>query len=660
MREKLKLFASYFQLLLPYWDKSLLSLLAVGVSVVFGMVTPLVTKVLIDDVYPSQDLKLLTILIVFGFAVFIFDSFFGDVANYFDTFIHQTLSIDLRKQFFTKILRLPMGFYYEKQVGDLMVRITDDIDTLVDLIAEIVPVIIKTFLRLISLFVICFLIDKNLTLLALLGIPLYFIETRFFARFYEEIQDKTQKQEAEIYSFYQEKMSNIKTIKSFNQEMHETTRLIDKLKKMFTLARENLFLGMFNNFFDSSLIMIWTSFIAWYAGYRVITGHISVGEIMAILVYLGQIHQPFMDFGSIYKTAVRSQVSIKRLNEILLAESEAYQDIRTFILYQIEGKVRFDEVSFHYPDSNEFILKNVSLTADPGQVTAICGASGVGKSTIIDLLLRFILPSEGEIFIDKYSLKEVSLLTLRANISIVSQDVIIFSGTVRENLQYGCVNPTEEGMIAAAKLAEIDDFIKTLPEGYDTKIGEGGIGLSGGQLQRLSIARALLRDVKILVMDEATAALDSISEAKIYNNLKKHIADKTVIMISHRLSTLNNADKIYVVSENRVSESGTFDQLVAKKGEFYQFYKTSSREKDEELIEAIALKETLLKREKEREKKAFKLTAIEKKVLKMYYDERLPCAKISQELGLTPYDVTLIRKAGSEKIKRLKELETFD
>jgi ATP-binding cassette subfamily B protein len=380
---------------------------------------------------------------------------------------------------------------------------------------------------------------------------------------------------------------------------------------------------------------------------------------MAILVYLGQIHQPFMDFGTIYKSASRSFVSINRVNEVLLANPEVYQDARTFVLYQIEGKIHFDKVGFHYPDTEEYMLKNISFTSNPGEITAICGASGAGKSTIIDLILRFILPTEGEIYVDKYKLKDVSLMTLRANISIVSQDVVIFSGTVRENLQYGCIHPSEEKMIEAAKDAEIHDFIMSMPEGYDTKIGEGGTGLSGGQLQRLSIARALLRDVKILVMDEATSALDSISEAKIYENLKKRIQDKTVVLISHRISTLKNADKIYVISENRIAESGTFDELLARKGEFYKFYMAAAKEKEGELTEEIKIRTEITRREKEREKerKALKLSPLEKKVLKLYYEETQSYAKIARELGIEPYDVSIIRKSASEKLKRLKELE---
>lgn len=662
MSERLKILTSYFKLLLPYWDKSVLSLLCVGIGVLFGMVTPLITKILIDYAYPNRDLYLLTFLVIFGIVIFLFDTFFSSVTSYLDTYIHQTLSIDMRKKFFTKILRLPMGVHREKQVGDMMVRVTDDIDVIVDTVAETIPVLIKTALQLIALLVICTLIDWNLTLLALVGIPLYFIETKFFAKKFEDIQEKAQKKESEIYTFYQEKMSNVKTIKSFNQEIYETGRLIDKLKGVFRLIRENLFMGMFNSFVDSTMVMIWTSFIAWYAGYRVITGHITIGEIMAILVYLGQIHQPFMDFGEVYKSLMSSFVSITRINEITDAEPEAYQDVKTFVLYYIEGKIKFDKVGFHYPDTEEYILKNISLTASPGQITAIAGASGAGKSTILDLILRFIEPSEGTIYIDKYDLKKVSLMTLRAYVSIVSQDVIIFSGTIRDNLQYGRKEVNEKEMIQAAKDAEIHDFIKSLPDGYDTLIGEGGMGLSGGQVQRLSIARALYRDVKILVLDEATSALDSISEAKIYENMRKRIKDKTVIMISHRISTLNNADKIYVISENRISESGTFDELLAKKGEFYEFYQAHARESDEEkkeTMELIKLKRKIAKtkKEKQKAKKVLKLSAIEKKVLRMYYDEKKTYAKISKELGMEPYDITLIRKAAKDKLDRLEELE---
>jgi ABC-type multidrug transport system fused ATPase/permease subunit len=645
MRERLKILTGYFKLLLPYWDKSTLSLLCVGIAVLFGMATPLITKILIDYAYPNRDLYLLTLLIILGIILFLFDTFFSSVTNYLDTYIHQTLSIDLRKKFFTRILRLPMGIHREKQVGDMMVRVTDDIDVIVDTVAETIPVLIKTVLQLIALFIICTLIDWNLTLLALVGIPLYFIETKFFAKKFEDIQEKAQKKESEIYTFYQEKMSNVKTIKSFNQEIYETGRLIDKLKGVFRLVRENLFMGMFNSFVDSTMVMLWTSFIAWYAGYRVITGHITIGEIMALLVYLGQIHQPFMDFGEVYKSLARSFVSINRVNEIMDAEPEAYQDVKTFVLYYIKGKIKFDKVSFHYPDTNEYILKNISLTAGPGQITAIAGASGAGKSTILDLILRFIEPSDGTIYVDKYDLKQVSLMTLRAYISIVSQDVIIFSGTIRDNLQYGRKEVDEEKMIQATKDAEIYDFIMNTADGFDTVIGEGGIGLSGGQEQRLSIARALYRDVKILVLDEATSAIDSVGEAKIYENLKKRCADKTVILISHRISTLHNADKIYVIHENKIAESGTFDELLKKKGEFYKFYQAHAGAAEER------------EKERERAKKSLKLSALEKKVLRMYYDEKKTYAKIAKELGMEPYDINLIRKVAREKFNRLKKLE---
>ncbi|MDD5463238.1 MAG: ABC transporter transmembrane domain-containing protein [Methylococcales bacterium] len=662
MRDRLRLLFIYTKLLLPYWDKSLVSLLSVGILVIFGMANPLITKVLIDYAYPNKDLLLLSFLILFRILIFVFDTIFSDISSYMDTFIHQTLSIDLRNTFFTKLLRLPLGFHYEKQVGDLMVRVTDDIDVIVDSVAELIPVVIKTLLQLASLLVICLMIDWNLTLLALVGIPIYFIQTKFFSQRFEDVQTKSQKKESEIYTFYQEKMSNVKTIKSFNQEIYEAGRLIDKLKGMFTLVRENLFLGLVNSFFDSTLITVWTSFLAWFAGYRVITGQITIGEVMAILVYLGQIHQPIMDFGALYKAVNRSFVSIKRVNDVLEEKPELYKDSHTFVLFQIEGKIKFEKVSFKYPNSDEYTLKDVSLLANPGEITAVCGASGAGKSTIIDLILRFIEPTEGDIFIDTYNLKQVSLMTLRANISIVSQDVIIFSGTVRENLQYGRKEIDEAKMIQAAKEADIHDFIMGLANGYDTQIGEGGVGLSGGQRQRLSIARALYRDVKILVMDEATSALDSVTEAKIFENLKAGVKNRTLILITHRPSTLKIADNIYVVSDNAISESGSFEELLSLKGDFYKFYQAQLQENDQELAETIELirfkkKIAKEKQEKEMAKKALKLSALEKKVLRMYYDENKTYDKISQELRMPPYEVSLIRKSAQDKLDRTKELE---
>jgi RNA polymerase sigma factor (sigma-70 family) len=361
--------------------------------------------------------------------------------------------------------------------------------------------------------------------------------------------------------------------------------------------------------------------------------------------------------GAVYKFFVRSFVSINRVNAIFSSESEVYQDAHTFALNSIEGKINFDRVSFRYPGMDDYVLKDISFTANPGEITAIAGASGAGKSTIIDLILRFILPTDGKIYLDKYNIRDISLLTLRANISIVSQEAVMFSGTVRENLIYGCVQPTREKLIGAANDAEIHDFILSLPQGYDTLIGGGGKGLSGGQLQRLTIARALLCDVKILVLDEATSALDAVIEEKIYENLKKRISSKTVIMISHRISSLKNADKIHVVSENRISESGTYNELLERKGDFYSFYIASTKGEREPAEEAI-IRELMAKKAMQKEKRNLEqLSMAEKKVLKLYYEEGLSYGKIAQELGLPAYNVSAIRKAASDKIERLKELE---
>lgn len=578
MSSRIWALSRYFRLLVPYWDKSLLSLFCVGIVVVFGLASPLITKVLIDHVYPGRDLFLLTFLVLLGIVIFIFSTFFSNVSSYLDTYIHQTMAIDLRKKFFAKLLRLPLRFHQANQVGDMMVRVTDDVNVIVENVAELIPVLVKTLFQLAALLIICLMIDWNLTFLALVGIPLYFIQTRFFARQYEELQGRTQKQEAQVMTFYQEKISNIKTIKSFNQEIYETDRLIDRIKKLFQLARENLLLGLFNSFFDSSLITLWTSFLAWYAGYRVITGHITIGEIMAILVYLGQIHRPFLDLGTIYKSLARSFVSINRVNEILAQTPEAYQDSKTYVLFDIDGRLRFDQVSFKYHDAEDFILKDITLAANPGEITALVGASGSGKSTILDLILRFIEPTAGTIYIDAHDLKTVALMTLRAYISIVSQDVVIFSGTIRENLQYGCQEVNEERLVQSCRDAEIHEFITDLPGGYDTPIGAGGLNLSGGQSQRLAIARALYRDVKILVLDEATSSLDSITEAAIFRNLLRRVKHKTVIMITHRPTTLKNANRIYVISDNLVSESGSFDELLKKQGDFYRFYQAALHE----------------------------------------------------------------------------------
>ncbi|MFC1496025.1 ABC transporter ATP-binding protein [Candidatus Margulisiibacteriota bacterium] len=580
MKKDWPLLKRYVQIVVPYWDKSVISLISIGITVLLGMVMPLITKVLIDYAYPNQDLYLLNLMLVLGLIIFFFNALFGNITTYLDNFIHQRLSIDLKKKFYDHLQKLPMATINEKHVGDMIVRISDDIEVVVDAIAELIPVIIQTTLRLIALLVICFTIDKTLTLMALLGIPLYFIQTHLFAGRFADVAQRAQEKESEIYAFYQEKIGDIKTIKSFNQGIYEANRLADKLKAMFRLIRENSFMGMLNAFLDNSIIKIWTTAIGWYGGYRVITGHITIGEVMAILIYLGQVHQPFMDLGSIYKSVVSSLVSMRRVDEIFSAETEAYHESKTFILFKMDGTIKFENVTFCYQGSKKPTLQNINFEAQPGTTTAFVGMSGAGKSTIIDLMQRFIEPSNGQIIIDKYNMKHISLISLRSNISIVSQGSNPFTGTVLENITYGSYGTKVDRnrAISACNCAEIHDFIMTLPQQYDTFIGETGIGLSGGQKQRLMIARAVYRNVKILILDEATSALDVLSEHNILNNLKEFTKDKTVIVITHRISSVQTADQIVVIKENAVHEKGSFKELIKNKGEFYSLYKLQQKE----------------------------------------------------------------------------------
>lgn len=662
MRKNWPIVKRYLQIIIPYWDKSLISLIAIGITVFLGMAAPLLTKVTIDYVYPNKDLFLLSFVLGLGVVIFFFNTLFGNITEYLDSFIHQRLSIDLKRKFYGHLQKLPLSFIYEKQVGDLMVRISDDIETVVDVIAELIPVTIQTFLRMVGLLLICFAIDKNLALLSLLGIPFYFLQTNMFAQKYANIQERSQKKESEIFAFYQEKIADIKTIKSFNQGIYEAGRLVNKLKDMFQLIRESMFIGMINSLLDNGLIKLWTVAIAWYGGYRVITGHITIGEVMAIFMYLGQIHQPFMNFGEIYKSLTTSIVSMKRIDEVLEAEPEAYSDLKTYMLFKIDGQIKFDNVGFQYHDASQPVLKGINFAAKPGTITAFVGMSGAGKSTIIDLMQRFIHPTTGTIYLDDYDTKKVSLISLRSYISVVSQDSEPFTGTIKENITYGSFGtPTMETehimehIVEATKCAEIHDFIMSLPKQYDTLIGEGGLNLSGGQSQRLMIARAVYRDAKILILDEFTSALDVVSEHNIMKNLRKFIKNKTVLMITHRIDSTKDADQIVVIKESQVQEKGTFDELMAKKGELYSFHTLQKREGE---MGGTLEPETLaLIKELEGERRTdYLLSAIEKKVLDLFYKQKKPLGEIGKELKLSAYQAGQIKKEAMAKAMMLKLL----
>lgn len=566
-----KLFLHYQRYSLPYLRKIILSLSASLIGVFLGLIAPLITRALIDYVYPNKDLGLLTFLVICGLAIFFLEQFFENVSDYLDMYIENDLMGRLRGQFFNRLQKFSLTFHHSRHVGDLMFRINENIELAVSLIVQLIPVLIQTAFQFIFLLVICFHFDWQLTLLALSGIPLYVLETRFFAKRRKEITEKEFLQQAEITSYLQEKIPSIKMIKSFNRQETEAQTFKKKIMLLFQIVRQQHIIKFFNTFTDASIKTVWLAVLGWYAGYRVITGALTIGEVIAIMIYVSQIYGPIMQLGNIFHFSVEGMVSIKRIDEILNHKEDTHEEAGFEEFKIAQGSLRFENVSFSYGFGN-FSLKNICLDIDPNCSVVIVGPSGCGKTTLIDLILRFYVPSAGRIFVDGKDMMEVNIDSLREQIGLVSQEVNIFHGSINDNISYGKKGASFEDIVRAAKRANAHEFIERLPEKYETILEERGLNLSGGQRQRITIARALIRNPKILILDEATSAIDPESESYIHEALNHLKASCTIISVAHRSSMIIGSDQVVFVDKGEIVESGSFKSLMDQRGKFCEFY----------------------------------------------------------------------------------------
>jgi len=482
------------------------------------------------------------------------------------------MTVNLTEKVYSTIQRLSLKFHQKKDSGDLLIRITDDVANTIAMVMSVLPTIILDGGKLLIILFIAFSINTKLTLLALISVPLYIFEAKFYASRMADVEQESIDADSNIYTRAQERLTNIKTIKAYAQEERETLSFTKLLRRRYRVAVKSQVLGVAQTFTNSITLQMWTVFLTWFLGYQVVRGQLSIGEIVALMLYFEQLGEPIHAFISLFTDWKISMVSMKRLREILDEPTEDV-DVRAGDkkLEITDGRIRAKHLSFAYEPEDE-ILHDIDISFPPHSVTAIVGSSGSGKSTIANLLLRFFNPTEGVILVDGQNISEVSVHELRGRVGMVMQDTSLFDGTVIDNILYGNEDRSRGDAVQAAQLAGADDFISKLPGGYDSPVGVSGELLSGGQRQRLVIARTLLRNPSIMIFDEATSALDAESEYRIQETVFKLRRNKTVIVIAHRLSTIKSADNIMVLEDGRFTEEGQFDALLEKKGAFYRYY----------------------------------------------------------------------------------------
>lgn len=529
-----------------------------------GMLVDCVTN---KDLSKANEIALGLMVILGLQAIF---SFFR--ISLFVNFTENSLS-NIRFALYENLIKLPMSFYSQKRVGELNSRISADISQLQDTFSTTIAEFLRQFILIIGGFVILGSISPKLTLMMLAIVPIVAVAAVIFGRFIRKYGKKTQDKVAESQVIVEETLQGISNVKAFANEWYEIQRYKNKIREIVKIAIKG---GQYRGYFASFIILCLFGCVVavvWYGITLTIKGEVEgVGDLISFVLYTTFIGASFGGIAEMYAQIQKAVGATERVFELL---EETPEEInakpRLSSVEKIKGNVAFNNVAFSYPSRKEVqVLKDVNFNAEFGQRIAIVGPSGAGKSTISSLLLRFYDITSGEILVDGKNIYDYDLENLRGNMSIVPQDVILFGGTIRENIAYGNPNASEEEIIAAAKQANAFNFVDGFPEKFETLVGERGVKLSGGQRQRIAIARALLKNPSILILDEATSSLDSESEKLVQEALEVLMEGRTSIIIAHRLSTIRNADKILVLDNGRISEEGTHQELINLENGIYK------------------------------------------------------------------------------------------
>jgi len=564
----------------PYTKYLMLAIVGGVVKFTVPLLVPQVTRHLLDEVFLSEALspreKYHELLFYGGgmiaIFVFVYAPFVYIRHLYADKASHRAV-FNLRCDLYYRILRMSASFFQRNKSGAILTRLISDIQLAQNLVGTALT---NTWMDASALLVVLYFllrIDVVTTLVALSTFPLYLL---FFRRFSDEIRTTTRQIQDELSamsSSAQERISGSVVVRAFAQERSERKRFTMNSEKLFSTNMRRVFIQSLNQAVTGTLMGVAPLIVICFGGYRVISGSMTVGELIAVTMYLGPLYLPLQRFSELNVVYANAMAALDRIYEFMDEKPDIVSAPGALELTAVRGTVEFEHVSFSYDHSCP-VLHDVTFTVAPGEKVALVGPSGSGKTTIVSLIPRFYDVSEGQIRIDGHDVRSLKVKSLRRHIAMVLQDPILFSGTIRENILYGNPTATEAEVVEASRAANAYDFVLSLPNGFETEVGERGTSLSGGQRQRITIARAFLKNPRILILDEATAALDSESEQLIQSAMTRLISGRTTFTIAHRLSTVVNADRILVLTNGRIVESGTHRELLARGGLYQEYYQT--------------------------------------------------------------------------------------